>query len=72
MLTQEEDAYIEFLRLRHVTISEAPSSLVPPSTLLPSDVAQKLRGNKDIALLRAHLKLIPAFSRANERPGRIR
>ena len=53
MLTQEVDAYIEFLRLRHVTISEAPSSLVPPSTLLLCDVAQKLRGNEDIALLRA-------------------
>jgi hypothetical protein len=45
MLTQEEDAYIEFLRLRNVSISEA--SLLPalPLTLSPSDVMQKLRGD---------------------------
>ena len=44
MLTQEEDAYLEFLRLRNVSIAEAPASILLPLTIPPTDATQKLRG----------------------------
>ena len=44
MLTQEEDAYVEFLRLRNVSIAEAAPSLLQPLALAAQDVMQKLRG----------------------------
>jgi hypothetical protein len=44
MLTEEEDAYVEFLRLRNVSIAEAASSLLQPLSIAPQDVMQKLRG----------------------------
>jgi hypothetical protein len=43
LLSQEEDAYIEFLRLRNISIVDAPSSLLAPLPLSASDVTQLLR-----------------------------
>ena len=43
LLSREEDAYIEFLRLRNVLIAEAPPALIPPLALGTSDVMQRLR-----------------------------
>jgi hypothetical protein len=43
LLSREEDAYIEFLRLRNVSIAEAPPALIPPLALTAGDVMQRLR-----------------------------
>ncbi len=44
LLTKEEDAYIEFLRLRNVAVAAAPPSLLAPLPLHAHDVMQLLRG----------------------------